>query len=75
MLETVARYRALEAWGDVVGPRIAAVTCARRIERGVLFVSVDNAPWRAELMLHREEIARKLNAAVGNDVVHEIRFR
>ena len=61
--------------GSVVGERIAAVTAALRMENGVLFVSVTTAPWRAELSMQRHEIIRKINAAVGKDVVREIRFR
>ncbi len=68
-------YGVLVAWGSVVGERIAAVTAALRMEKGVLFVSVTTAPWRAELSMQRHEIIRKINAAVGKDVVREIRFR
>jgi len=58
-----------------VGDQIAKVTVAKRMENGVLFVEVANAPWRAELTMRRGEIARKINAAVGKNVVKEIRFR
>jgi len=73
--DIVLRYRALAAWAEVVGPRIAAVTIAQRVENGVLFVSVSSAPWRAELTMRRQEIVKKLNDAVGNTIVADIRFR
>ena len=75
LLETVARYRAVVMWPEVVGPQIAAVTSAQRLEHGVLFVGVSTAPWRTELTMRRGEIARKINAAVGSEVVKDIRFR
>jgi predicted nucleic acid-binding Zn ribbon protein len=62
-------------WPDVVGPQIAAVTTAQRLEHGILFVGVTTAPWRTELTMRRTEIVRKVNAAVGSDVVKDIRFR
>jgi predicted nucleic acid-binding Zn ribbon protein len=75
LLETVSRYRALTLWPEVVGPQIAAVTSAKRLEHGILFVGVTTAPWRAELTMRREEIARKINEATGSNVVKDIRFR
>lgn len=73
--ETVLRYRALAIWGEVVGSRIAAVAVAERVDHGVLFVRVTSAPWRAELTMRRQEIVRKLNDALGKNVVVDIRFR
>jgi len=72
---TLKRYAVLAGWAEVVGEQIARVTEPQRIENGVLFVGVKTAPWRAELSLQRMEIQKKLNAAVGKDVVREIRFR
>ncbi len=68
-------YGVLTAWSSVVGDRIAAVSTALRIENGVLFVGVTTAPWRAELSMQRQDIMRRINAAVGKEVVREIRFR
>lgn len=75
LLDTVARHRAVVLWPEVVGRQIAAVTTAQRLEGGILFVGVSTAPWRAELTMRRREIARRLNEAVGSDVVKDIRFR
>ena len=72
---TLRRYAVLTGWPEVVGEQIARVTEPQRIENGVLFVGVKTAPWRAELSLQRLEIMKKLNAAVGKDVVRDIRFR
>jgi predicted nucleic acid-binding Zn ribbon protein len=73
--KTLDEYGVLTTWSAVVGERIAGVTSALRIENGVLFVGVATAPWRAELSMQRHEIIRKINAALGKDVVREIRFR
>lgn len=73
--KTLGEYTVITSWGDLVGERIAKVTQAQRIENGILFVSVANAPWRAELTMRRLEIAAKINSAAGKQVVKEIRFR
>ncbi len=73
--KTLSEYGVITRWSDVVGDRIAAVTRPERFEKGVLFVAVPSAPWRAELTLRRQEILDKINAAAGGTVVREIRFR
>ena len=72
---TLDEYGVLEAWPAVVGERVAAVSRAMHMENGVLFVQVTTAPWRAELSMQRQEIAGRLNAALGKRLVREIRFR
>ena len=71
----LVRYRALTYWPSAVGPQIAAVTNPQRLDKGTLIVAVTSAPWRAELTMQRREIMQKLNAILGDSVVHDIRFR
>jgi predicted nucleic acid-binding Zn ribbon protein len=72
---TIKQYDVLRLWGSIVGEQIARVTEAQRMEKGVLFVRVASAPWRAELAMKRMEIMQKINATLGERVVNEIRFR
>jgi predicted nucleic acid-binding Zn ribbon protein len=69
------QYNILMSWPDVVGEQIARVTTAMKIERGILFVSVATAPWRAELVFRKPEIIQKLNHEAGRLVIRDIRFR
>jgi len=71
----IAQYDVLAAWPEVVGPQIARVTKAERVENGILHVSVATAPWRAELTLKRREMIERLNMRVGTRVLTDIRFR
>jgi predicted nucleic acid-binding Zn ribbon protein len=73
--DTVRQYNVLNAWAEVVGEQIARVTTAQKIERGVLIISVATAPWRAELVMRRPEIIKRLNDEAGRVVVRDIRFR
>lgn len=73
--KTLSEYGVITRWSDVVGERIAAVTRPERFDKGILFVAVSSAPWRAELTLRRQEILDKINAAAGGTVVRDIRFR
>jgi predicted nucleic acid-binding Zn ribbon protein len=71
----IAQYDVLAAWPDVVGPQIARVTKAERMENGILYVTVATAPWRAELSMKRREVIEKLNMRIGTQVLNDIRFR
>jgi|WetSurMetagenome_2_1015567.scaffolds.fasta_scaffold372156_1 hypothetical protein len=66
------QFEAIAVWSAVVGERIAAVTEAKRIHKGRLFVEVKNAAWRYELIFHRADLVEKLNQRLGGDVVKEI---
>lgn len=72
---TLKQYGVVTSWPSIVGEQIAKVTTAQRFEGGILFVGVATAPWRTELTMRRLEIIEKINVAIGQKVVKEIRFR
>ncbi len=72
---TLDRFSVVTGWSSLVGEQIARVSTAQRMENGVLYVSVNTAPWRAELTMRRREIVDKINTTLGKKVVHDIRFR
>jgi predicted nucleic acid-binding Zn ribbon protein len=69
------QYEAVNRWGEVVGTRIAQETEAVRIEKGVLVVKVKSSVWRNELNVRKREIIERLNTALGQQVVNDIRFQ
>ncbi len=70
----IREYDAVVRWNEVVGEQIARVTEAVKIDKGVLVVRVHNGPWRNELTLLKDDVIEKINAALGEKVVKEIRF-
>lgn len=64
--------RAMLLWDEVVGARIAQVARPDRMTRGHLHVRVKTATWRQELLFSREEIRRKLNDRLGEEVIRQI---
>jgi predicted nucleic acid-binding Zn ribbon protein len=68
-------YDVVTLWDKIVGEQISRVATAQRVEKGILFVAVSSAPWRAELTMRRNEIMGKINGTIGRHVVREIRFR
>ena len=64
----------LSLWPAVVGEEVAARAHAERIERGVLYVSVDHGAWMQELHFMEKDILRKLRDRAPNVQLHKIRF-
>lgn len=62
-------------WEEVVGEAFARHATVERVENGRLFVSVQSAAWRTELMLRRTEILGRLNERLGADILKEIIVR
>ncbi len=57
----VERVAVLEDWAERVGPRIAAVTWARSVAEGTLFVEVKSSAWLMELNMMKGRILERLN--------------
>jgi len=70
----VKEEMAVSCWADVVGPHIANVSKAERVERGVLYVKVINPSWKHHLFMLRHEIINKINNKLGTEAIHEIVF-
>ena len=68
-------YDVITHWEEMVGPKIAAVTRAEKLERGILTVRVTDAVWRYELTLHSAGILRKIAERYGANVVTEIQWK
>ncbi len=61
-------------WSKVVGERIAKQSVPLKVKDAILFVRVENASWRNELVFLKGNIIRGLNQSVGENVIKEIVF-
>ena len=74
-LETpLNQKRLIDAWPEVVGPVVAGYTLNSYIYNQTLFVRLSNPALRSDLSMMREELVRKLNAAVGEQVITDVRY-
>ena len=71
----IDEYQTVVRWSEIVGDHIAKVSEAIQIRRGILFVRVSASTWRNELQLRKAEIIKKLNGALGQEVVKDIKFQ
>lgn len=70
----ILMHQAGNKWDEVVGEHIAKASAVDTVRDGILFVCCKNSVWCNELMLHKEDIIKRLNKAVGSKVITEIRF-
>ena len=74
-LETpLQQKRLVDAWPEVMGDMIAGYTQEVFIKNQTLHVRLTNPALRADLSMMRPEIVKKLNTAVGSQVIVDIRF-
>lgn len=74
-LETpLKQKRLVEAWPEIAGPVIMRYTLNTYIYNQTLFVRLSNPALRSDLSMMRQELVNKLNAAVGEQVITDIRF-
>lgn len=69
-----AEISAINAWPSVIGRELAGRTLRPTVKAGVMTIQVPSAPLRQELNMMRTSLAAALNAAVGKDVISELKF-
>ena len=73
--QKLQEYEAVLQWDSVVGEHVARVATPAKIFKGVLLVRVKTSTWRNELTMRKKEIIDKLNKALGDAVVKDIKFQ
>src|SRR5262249_36683012 len=63
-------------WHHLVDPNITAHAQPTGLNRGTLFVTVDNSAWLSEIVRYRRrEILDRLQHSFGRDLISRISFR
>ncbi len=73
--QKIDEMRAVEMWTILAGEHINRHTTKTWIKNGQLYVVLSSSVWRHELHLQRSLWLKRLNEALGKDVVSEIVFR
>lgn len=74
-LETpLLQRRLVNAWDTIVGPTIAQYTSDKFIQNQVLFIKIINPALRQDLSMMRSELVKRLNNAVGSQIITEVRI-
>ena len=74
-LETpLLQKRLIDSWSEVMGQLIASYTDDLYIRNQTLWVHLTSPALRADLSMMKQDIVKKLNAAVDSQVIVDIRF-
>lgn len=68
-------HRASALWPEIVGNGINRYTIRRYVKDGVMTVYLSSASLANELMLSRDSLIKRINEALGRDIIHEIIFK
>lgn len=66
--------RMVAAWAEVMGPVVARYTGDVFVKNQTLYVRLKSPALKANLLMNREAIVRKLNERVGAQVIQNIVF-
>ena len=70
----VGRARSVLLWPGVVGPELARLTRARNQHGGTLFIEARDSAQAHHLSMQRHHVLAKLQQAMGDESVTELRF-
>lgn len=65
--------RVRDAWEKVMGSYVLKRTTNLFLKEGVLFIELDSASLRNEVLMARSELQNELNQRIGAEIVKEIR--
>ncbi|WP_336514325.1 DUF721 domain-containing protein [Pollutibacter soli] len=71
----VRSYKIEDVWGEIMGKTIARYTDKIQIVQGTLFISTTVAPLKNELTYQKSQIIKRVNEALGENVIHEVVIR
>ena len=71
----ILEMRALNSWEKIVGQAVAKITSDLRIQDGVLTVKFRSPLVRSEIKMHKTVIIKRINEAVGEDYVKDLKIR
>ena len=67
--------RVWQLWDEVVGRTIAENARPAAFKGRLLLVHVASSPWIHQLQFLKKDIIEKLNAALGQDLIKDIKFK
>lgn len=71
----LAEHRVVRGWRDVLGEGVSKYTREVYLNRSVLYVHLSSAVLRAELMMNKDGLIKKLNDHAEMPVIRDIVFR
>ena len=72
--QSVLEVQIEEIWPQVMGETVTKLTRSVEVKDGMLIVRVSSAALKTQLFENRFELVRKLNEAVGSNIIRNCRI-
>ena len=72
--EMVIQGKAITLWPKAAGKEISKVTEATYLKKGVMFIKTENSSWRNELVFQKEELIKRINNTLKQNIIKDIKF-
>lgn len=72
--EGILKVRAVNLWGELLGPQIKNATTSAYVKDCVLIVSVRSSVIRSELLLLKDKIIQRMNEDLGQQYIVDIQI-
>ncbi len=73
--EKLAEHKVVKGWREVLGEGVSHYTKQVYFRRGVLYVQLTSAVLRAELLMNKENLIKKMNDYAEMPIVRDIVIR
>jgi len=64
----------LQAWDEVLGPSISKQTTRKKVQNRVLFVQLESAVVRKELLMVKTKIISSINEHLGREAITDLQI-
>ncbi|MCF8340609.1 MAG: DUF721 domain-containing protein, partial [Chitinophagaceae bacterium] len=68
----IQAFKIEEIWENLMGKTIAKYTHSIKLINNTLFITTNTAPLKKELIFQRETIIKRINEALGENIVKEV---
>lgn len=66
--------RVLQAWDEILGPSISKQTTRKKVQNKVLFVQLESAVVRKELLMVKSKIIHAINEHLGREAITDLQL-
>ena len=70
----IEAYRVFNRWEDIVGEKTAKHTKPVRVNRGILYVEVDDPLWLSQLRYMKIDIIDKIDRTIKKGILKDLKF-
>jgi predicted nucleic acid-binding Zn ribbon protein len=64
--------RVLQAWDELMGPSIVRQTTKKKVQNQILYVQLESAVVRKELLMVKSKIVSSINEHLGREAIQDV---